>query len=60
MKKKVLRERKAKEVTEEIVQAVAIAIVEEANETDKTVGEVFKEIVEETKPTKKSRKKKSE
>lgn len=37
------------EVSEEVVQAVANAIVEEAEETDKKVEEVVNEIVEESK-----------
>ena len=38
-------------ITEEEVQAVANAIVEEATENDKTVEEVVTEIVEESKET---------
>lgn len=38
-----------KEITEEEVQAVAVAIVEEAEEQDKTIEEVVNEIVEENK-----------
>lgn len=38
-----------KEVTEEEVQAVASAIVEEAQEQDKTIEEVVNKIVEESK-----------
>ena len=38
-----------KEITEEEVQAVASAIVEEAKEQDKTIEEVVNEIIEESK-----------
>ena len=48
MKKKVLRERN--KVTVEVVQAVAIAIAEEAEENNKTVEKVVSEILEEAKP----------
>jgi chorismate mutase len=37
------------DITEEEVQAVAVAIVEEAQEQDKTIEEVVNEIVEESK-----------
>lgn len=50
MKKAVLREKLAKErdeITEEQVQTVAVAIVEQAEEEDKSVEEVVEEIVEE-------------
>ena len=43
-------------ITEEEVQAVANAIVEEAEEQNKTVEEVVNEIVEETKPKPKKKK----
>ena len=43
-------------ITEEEVQAVASAIVEEAEEQNKTVEEVVNEIVEETKPKPKKKK----
>lgn len=45
-------------ITEEEVQAVASAIVEEAEEQNKTVEEVINEIVEETKPKPKNKKSK--
>ena len=43
-------------ITEEEVQAVASAIVEEAEEQNKTVEEVVNEIVEESKPKPKKKK----
>lgn len=48
-----------KEITEEEVQAVASAIVEQAQEDNKSIEEVVNEIVEEKKPkrTRKSTKK---
>lgn len=55
MKKKVFRERRT--ITEEEVQAVAKAIVEQAKEDNKTIEEVVNEIVEESKETKPKRKK---
>ena len=51
MKKKVYRER-YKTITEEEVQAVANAIVEQAKEDNKTIEEVVNEIVEENKEAK--------
>ncbi len=47
------------EVTEEVVQAVAIAIVKQAEEDNKNIEEVVNEIVEEQKPkrTRRSNKK---
>jgi hypothetical protein len=51
MKKKVFRERRS--FTEEEVQAVAKAIVEQAEEDNKTIEEVVNEIVEESKPKRK-------
>ena len=56
MKKKVYRER-YKTITEEEVQAVAKAIVEQAEEDNKTIEEVVNEIVEESKEAKPRRKK---
>jgi hypothetical protein len=56
MKKKLFRERRT--FTEEEVQAVAKAIVEQANEDNKTIEEVVNEIVEESKPKKTKRAKK--
>ncbi len=49
MKKKVYRERHNKEITEEIVQVVANAIVELADEEERTVEDVVNDIVEESK-----------
>lgn len=55
MKKKVFRERN--EVSVDVVQAVANAIVEEAEEQGKKVEEIVAEIVEESKPVKRGRRK---
>ena len=44
-----LMEKNTEEITEEEVQAVANAIVEETNETDATVEEVINTIIEEDK-----------
>lgn len=49
MKKKVYRERHNKEITEEIVQVVANAIIELADEEERTVEDVVNDIVEESK-----------
>lgn len=49
MKKKVYRERHNKEITEEIVQVVANAIVELADEEERTVEDIVNDIVEESK-----------
>lgn len=49
MKKKVYRERHNKEIAEEIVQVVANAIIELADEEERTVEDVVNDIVEESK-----------
>lgn len=49
MKKKVYRERHNKEITEEIVQVVTNAIIELADEEERTVEDVVNDIVEESK-----------
>lgn len=47
----VIEEVEMPEITEEQVQAVAIAIAEEATENDKPVEEVVNELIEESKET---------
>lgn len=49
MKKKVYRKRHNKEITEEIVQVVANAIIELADKEERTVEDVVNDIVEESK-----------
>lgn len=57
MKKAVLKEylKNREKITVEQVQAVANAIVEQAEEDNKTIEEVVNEIVEESKPKRKKK-----